>query len=119
MSKLKTVIPKYTVIEKTAGELAACFYEAGRSSGLTSKHKNARAYAKANIERFIPKAVEILTTMLGQNNIADLAKQEIYEALMERANAPGLEILNEPVPQFKLPESWTPVINSKGSKRIQ
>ena len=64
MSNLKTIVPKYTVIEQTAIQLAACFYEAGRSSGLKSKHKNARAYAKANLERFIPKAIDILTTML-------------------------------------------------------
>ncbi len=111
--------PRYTVIEKTALQLAAVFYEAGRSSGMTSKHKNARSYARANLEKFIPKAVEILLGMLNNPNTPKIMKDEILGAYLERANAPGLEILNEPVPEFKLPENWIPIINSKGSKRVQ
>lgn len=83
--------PKYTVIEKVAAEFAAVWWEAGRSSGLKSKHKTARLYAKKNFEKFIPKAIEHLTEMLDNPHIADLAKQEIYEALMERANDPVLK----------------------------
>lgn len=83
------------LIEQTAGELAAIFYEAARSSGLKSKHKNARNYAKTNLEKFIPKAVELLLSMLQMNHISDVLKNEIYEALIERANDPDLEVLNQ------------------------
>jgi hypothetical protein len=81
---------KYTVIEKTAAEFAAVFYEAARSSGLTSEFKNPRSFARANFTKFIPKAVEVLISMLGRSDIHDLMKQEIYEALMERNNDPTL-----------------------------
>ena len=53
------ITPQSLLIEKTALELAAVFYEAGRSSGLTSVCKNAKQYAKRNVEKFIPKAVEL------------------------------------------------------------
>lgn len=83
----------HVIIEKTAIEFAAVFYEAGRASGLTSKYKNPRAYAKANFEKFIPKAVEVLTGMLDRTDIPDLMKQEIYDALIERANSSDLHVL--------------------------
>lgn len=82
--------PKYTIIEKTAAELAGVFYDAGRATGLKSKYKNARAYAKGEFVKFIPKAVEILTGMLGRFDLPDLMKQEIYEAIMERNDDPTL-----------------------------
>jgi len=110
---------KYKIIEKVAGEMAAIFYEAGRSSGMNSKYKIARAYARANLEKFIPTAINHLLTVMHNPSTPKIMKDEIMEAYLERANAPGLEILNEPVPQFKLPENWKPIINSKGSKRIQ
>ena len=87
--------PTSTLIEKTAGEMAAVYYEAGRSQGLTSKHPNARAFARANLELFIPKAIEVLTEMLGQDNVSESMKSEIYDALMERANCKQLSFLNE------------------------
>lgn len=80
--------PKSSLIEKTASALATEFYEIGRSQGLTSKYKNHRAYARANLEKFIPKAIEYLITMLGNPSFPELAKAEIYEALMERHNDP-------------------------------
>lgn len=87
----KIITPRNTLIEKTAGELAAAWYEIGRSQGLTSKHKNARKYAKANLEKFIPKAVELLLQMLEpHSNATEEMKAEIYEALMERHNDPEL-----------------------------
>src|SRR6185312_6553118 len=88
--------PRHALIEKTAGEIAACFYEQGRSLVLKSKYKNARAYAKANIEKFVPKATEILIEMLGRNDISEVMKQEIYAAVMERAHDPDLVILDKP-----------------------
>lgn len=80
--------PRHTVIEKTASELAAVFYEAARSSGLKSQFKTPRAFARAKFITFIPKAVELLTSMLGRSDIHDLMKQEIFEALSERINDP-------------------------------
>lgn len=95
MSKLqyhnKIVTPTHNLIEKVAIELAATWYEIGRGQGLTSKHKTAKAYAAANLEKFIPKAVEHLLDMLGANsNATPEMKEEIYEALQERLNDPGL-----------------------------
>lgn len=84
------VEPHHLLIEKTALELAAVFYEAGRSSGLHSKHKDARKFAKANVEKFIPKAVELLTDMLGNPSLPQDQKNMIYDAIMERTNDEAL-----------------------------
>ena len=46
----QAVAPHSILIEQTALELAATYYEVGRSQGLTSKFKDARAFAKANIK---------------------------------------------------------------------
>lgn len=82
--------PGYTVIETTAAEFAATFFEAARNTGMTSKkHKNARSYAKANFEMYIPKAIEILTDMLGREDVSIHLKDEISNALIERANDRG------------------------------
>lgn len=86
---------KNVLIEKTAAELAATFYEACRSSGMTSKHKNARSYAKANIEKFIPKAIELLMSMMTMDHISDVLKNEIYEAFLERSNDPELAMFDQ------------------------
>ena len=85
--------PKSNLIENVAVEFAAAFYENARMIGLSCKpYKNQRDYIKKNFEKFIPKAIEQLTDMLGMSNYSDHVKKEIYEALMERAN-------------------WTPTIN--------
>jgi hypothetical protein len=99
LQKNKLVTPQSLLIEKTALELAAVFYEAGRSSGLTSKHKDAKAFAKANVERFIPKAVDLLMDMIGSGAIPEDQKQLIYEAFMERTNDKDLS--NCGIPVFK------------------
>ena len=101
MSKIISV-PKSHLIEKTALEFAAVYYEAGRSTGLTSKHKNAKSFARANFEKFVPKVVEHVIEMLGNKSLPELMKQEIYEALMERHNDPTL--------------NDNPLINWKNSK---
>lgn len=112
--------PKSVIIEKTALELAATWYEIGRGQGMTSRYKNAREYAKNNFKTFIPKAVEILTEMLGKPNVSEHEKQEIYIALLERVNDPDLAILSEPKleEKFNLPTAWKdriPNIVSKGN----
>lgn len=78
--------PKSLLIEQTAIELAAAFYDHARCEGLSCKpYKNQRDYVKKNFERFIPKALEHLTTLLEMCS-SDIMKNEIYEALLERAN---------------------------------
>jgi hypothetical protein len=107
---------KHVIIEKTALELAATWYEIGRGQGMTSKWPNARAYARANLEQFIPKALEILTDMLGRNDLSQHMRDEIYDAIMERNNEPTLAILDAPKNQFKLPDEFLRHIKSP-SKR--
>lgn len=90
MSK-KIITPASILIEKTAAELACVFYEVGRGQGLHSKHKNARAYARANLNKFIPKATEYLIDMLSPTSGASVEmKDMITEALLERSNDPEL-----------------------------
>lgn len=92
MTKLvnQLVTPQSLLIEKTALEFAAVYYEAGRSTGLTSKYKDARAFAKANVEKFIPLAVDHLMTMLSSDSLPADQKELIYDAFMERTNDEGL-----------------------------
>lgn len=83
--------PINPLIYKVAGEFAATFYEAGRSSGMPSKHKNARSYAREYIEKFIPLAVKTLLSMLKPtSNCSEHMRMEIYEALMDPVNDPEL-----------------------------
>lgn len=78
------VTPRSTIIEQTALKFATIWYEAGRSTGMTSKHKTARHWAAHNFQKFIPKAVEHLIDSLNSRNVAPEVKHEIYSALMER-----------------------------------
>lgn len=87
MSKFNKIKgPANYIIEKTALELAACAYEAGRSNGLTSRFPDARKYAHANLERFIPLAIQTLLKMLNMDSVPENQKEIIYEAIMERHN---------------------------------
>lgn len=86
--------PKSVIIETTALEFAMVFWDAGRSAGATSKMTQ-KAWARKNFPKFIPKAVEHLTSMLGRTDIADLLKQQIHEALLERINDPEMQMLDE------------------------
>lgn len=88
-------VPKHFLLFEVAGELAATFYEVGRSQGLTSKYPNARLYAKNNLEKFVPKAIEYFITMLNNPTFPDIAKKEIYDALMEAHNDPVLKTNQE------------------------
>ena len=86
----QVVAPHSLLIEKTALELAATYYEVGRGQGLTSKFKNPRAFAKANVEKYIPMAVKLLMDMLASEATPKDQKDMIYDALMERSNDPEL-----------------------------
>lgn len=82
----KIVKPLNPLIFKVAGSMAAEWYEIGRSQGLKSKWPNARAYAKNNLEKFVPKAISILLDMLSNPSYNDVMKMEIYEALTDPIN---------------------------------
>lgn len=102
--------PRFTVIERTAAAFAATYYEAARNTGMTSKFKTPKAYATANFETFIPKAIEILTDMLGRHDVSIHMRDEISNALIERANDAGaIQLANTSqhlAANFKLPPEW-------------
>jgi len=104
MSKLspkKLVTPQSILIEQTAAELAAIFWEAGRSAGMPSRFKNARTFARAKMTTFIPKAVQHLLEMLGNPAVPKEQKDLIYEAILERVNDPDLS--NCGIKAFEIP----------------
>jgi hypothetical protein len=90
----KVIKPRNILIEKVAGELAATWFEAGLNTPgmdmLRKKYKNnPRLYARRNLEKFIPTAVNILIGMLGPNsNATPEMKEEIYDELIDRINDP-------------------------------
>lgn len=99
--------PSDVIIEKTAGEFAGVFFDAARSSGMTTiklqgdiidlrKYKNnPRKFARAHLEKFIPAAVEALTTILGKEETPAHQKEIIYQALMERVNDQDLDLMSK------------------------
>lgn len=105
--------PKFTLIEKVAGEFAGVFYDEARSRGVPSKYRSAKHFARAKFPVFIPKAVEILTGMLNRQDLPDLMKAEIYDALIERANDKDLQNLvttPEGKPTFKWANGKNPFL---------
>lgn len=85
--------PNSILIEKVAGQLAATWFEAaGNTPGFNMHHKkyknDPRIYARKNLEKFIPQAIEILIGMLGRPDIALEMKEEIYDCLSDRVNDP-------------------------------
>lgn len=97
----RLIQPESILIEKTALDLAAIYYEAGRASGLTSKHKDPRSFARANVTTFIPKAVELLMDILAKDSTPKAMKDAIYDAFMERTNDVGLA--NNGIKEFENP----------------
>lgn len=84
----RIISPASVIIEKTALNFAATFYEVGRSQGLTSKFKTARHYASANMEKFVPHAIHHLREMLYKDDTPHEMKAIIHEAILERINDP-------------------------------
>ena len=93
----KLITPQSLVIEKTALDLAAAYYEIGRSKGLKSRYKTPQAYAKKYVTNFIPKAIELLMDMLAKPSTSQEMKDLIYDAFMERSNDPDLNKVGIPV----------------------
>lgn len=99
--------PTDTIIETTAGKFSAEFFEAARSSGMEKiqlqgeiidlmKFKNnPRNFARKHFEKFIPAAVEALTTILGNEDTPQEHKDVIYNALMERVNDVDLDTMSK------------------------
>jgi hypothetical protein len=98
---MKIAQPKHNLIEYVAGQLAGTWYEIGRSQGLTSKYKDAKSFARANIERFIPNAVQTLLQQLHNPDTPKDTKDMIYDAIMERHNDPDLIARDQ---MFTLPD---------------
>ena len=101
LSPKKLITPQSVLIEQTAAEMAAVFWEAGRSAGMPSRFKNARAFARAKMTTFIPKAVQHLIEVLGNSATTKEMKDLIYEAIMERVNDPDLS--NSGIKAFEVP----------------
>lgn len=85
----KLLAPHSILIETVAGQLAATWYEIGRSQGLTSKWKTPKAFAQANLEKFIPKAIDHMLDILNNPHTDPDAKVMIYDALSDRMNDPN------------------------------
>lgn len=96
--------PSDVIVEKTAGEMAATFYDAARSSGMTviqlqSKkinllnYKSPRGFARRHLEKFIPAAVHALIEIMSRDTTPPEQKDVIYNAIMERVNDPDLDMM--------------------------
>lgn len=87
----KIVTPANPLIYRTALTYAAIFYDAGRSSKLTSEFKTPEAFAKRYFERFLPMVIKNFIEMLKpDSNCTEHMKQEIHEALTDPINDPNL-----------------------------
>ena len=107
--------PSDVIIEKTAGSMAATFFEAALSSGmgiitlqgqkidLRKFKNNPRAFARSHLEKFIPAAVHALTDILSRENTPVEQKELIYQALMERVNDPDIDMMAKTaqLPEFE------------------
>lgn len=98
----KIIKPESTLIEQTALQLAATWYEIGRGQGLKSKYKNPKDYARAYVKQFIPKAVELLMEILAKDSTPIHMKDAIYDCFMERTNdhdlaSTGIPIFDNPL----------------------
>jgi hypothetical protein len=101
---IKATSPKFNILEHTAIALATTFYETGRSQGLKSVHKNARLYAFANLEKFMPHAIKHLMDILNSPTATQAMKDEIFDCLMERVNDPVAQSLAASSADTHLPD---------------
>lgn len=89
----KLIKPRDVLIEKVAGQLAATYFEAAQNTPqmdtLRKKYRNdPRRYARMNLEKFIKPAIECLIESLKSPRLSVEAKEEIYNALIDRINDP-------------------------------
>lgn len=100
----KIVSPSSILIEKTALHCAQTFYEVGRQQGLKSKHKTGRHFAAANMEKFVPHAVDALMKQLCDPNTPTEQRDMIFEAFQERMNDPEANALAQSSASHSLPD---------------
>ena len=116
----KLIRPSSEIIERTAAEMCALYYEVGRSQGLKTKYKTHKSFVHKYLENFIPMAVDSLVGMLGDPNVSEHLKKEIFEALEERKADPELDVFNEPVNPFKEVASSPIIVNTESiSSRLE
>lgn len=92
---LPPVAPAASIIEATAIEMCAAYYDVAMQQGLPTSYKSQRKYVKANWEKFVPKALDALLQILG-GDYSDEMKKPIYAAVIERAN--HQPVINIPCP---------------------
>lgn len=103
---MKIKDPSDVIVEKTAGEFAALFWDAARSSGMKViklqgkninllRYKSPRDFARRHLEAFIPAAVHALTDILSRPETPEAQKRVIYDAIMERVNDPNLDMMGK------------------------
>lgn len=109
---MKITDPSNVIIEKTAGEFAATFYCAARSSDMKLiklqgktinllRYKSERDFARRHLEAFIPAAVHALIEIMSRENCPIEQRDVIYNALMERVNDKDIDMMAKTA---KLPE---------------
>lgn len=89
----RLIRPRDILIERIAAEFAATFFEAAQATPevdtLRKKYKNnPKLYARKNWEKFVPAAVNVLIGMLQREDVSLEKKEEIYNAIIDRANDP-------------------------------
>lgn len=109
----KLIKPESTLIEMTALQLAATFWEIGRSQGIKSKHKDAKSYAKKYLVNFIPKAVELLMDILANPQTPQTQRDAILDAFLERTNDKDLA---NTIPIFDNPLAATFIPDTKDTR---
>lgn len=110
----KIITPQSILIEKTAGEFAANFYEGCRNSNMKvimlqgkrinlMNFKGPRQFARAHLEKFIPAALEALITIMGNDKTHPDQKEIIYQAIMERTNDEQVNAMGQAagLPEFE------------------
>lgn len=73
------------LVQHTAKEMAGVFYDdsCSKSNKFREMFPNQRDFIKINWKQFIPVAKGALSAMLGDVNVPDYRKKEIYNALIE------------------------------------
>lgn len=91
----KIIKPGDDLIERVAATLAATWFEAGLNTPnmdmVRKKYRNdPRRFARMNIEKFVPVAIDFLMTMLQPtSNCTAEMREEIYDCLVSRVNDKG------------------------------
>lgn len=79
----------HILIAKTAKEIAGAFYEdAAKSDLFYKRHPDQKRFIEAHWPKFVADTRKILATMLGQNNLPEVAKEEILDALIKDKSIP-------------------------------